>query len=91
MADDYQAAVETGEGAYYWIIERCVVPLRLRDVCLAAILEKHAVLQSPSQIESLVRIFVHATKVCGFYHLTPPADRLLIVGIDGDGFLGHGQ
>lgn len=34
------------------------------DGCLIAILEKHAVLQSPSQIESLVKIFVHATKVC---------------------------
>lgn len=28
-----------------------------------ALLEKHAVLQSPSRIEELVRIFIHATKV----------------------------
>ena len=30
---------------------------------IEALLEKHAVLQSPSRIEELVRIFVHATNV----------------------------
>jgi hypothetical protein len=29
-----------------------------------ALLERHAVLQSPSRIEELVKIFVHATRVC---------------------------
>lgn len=61
------------------------------DGCLAALLEKHAVLQSPSQIESLVKIFVHATKVCGCIFLTRLIDRLLTVGADGDGLLGYGQ
>lgn len=30
---------------------------------ITAILEKHAVLQSPSRIEELIKIFIHATKV----------------------------
>ena len=34
---------------------------------LVATLEKHAVLQSPSQIENMVGIFMHATKVRGFH------------------------
>lgn len=35
-----------------------------------AILEKYAVLQSPSQIESLVKIFIHATKMeTGFWDM----------------------
>lgn len=38
---------------------------KANEEILAAILEKHAALQSPSQIESLVKIFIHATKVCG--------------------------
>lgn len=29
----------------------------------AELLERHALLQSPSRIEELVRIFIHATKV----------------------------
>lgn len=41
-----------------------LIRLGLMEGCLAAILERHAVLQSPSQIDSLVKIFVHATKVC---------------------------
>lgn len=40
------------------------IRLRLMGEWLAAMLEKHAMLQSPSQIESLVKIFLHATKVC---------------------------
>lgn len=37
------------------------------------LLERHAVLQSPTRIEELVKIFIHATKVSGQppgrYHL----------------------
>lgn len=58
---------------------------------LAAILEKHAALQSPSQIESLVKIFLHATKVCGFIFSTRQVDFLLTVEVDGDGILEYGQ
>lgn len=57
---------------------------------LAAILEKHAALQSPSQIESLVKIFIHATKVCGCIFSTRQVDCLLIIDADGNGFLEYG-
>jgi len=30
---------------------------------LKELLEKHAILQSPSRIEELVKVFIHATKV----------------------------
>lgn len=33
------------------------------DCTALALLERHAVLQSPSRIEELVHIFIHATKV----------------------------
>ena len=59
--------------------------------CLVALLEKYAVLQSPSQIESLVQIFLHATKVCGSMGSVWLTECLLIIGIDGDGLLGYGQ
>ena len=32
------------------------------------VLEKHAVLQSTSRIEELIKIFVHATRVCILCH-----------------------
>lgn len=59
--------------------------------CLVVVLEKHAVLQSPSQIESLVQIFLHATKVCGWMGLVWLTECLLIIEVDGDGLLGYGQ
>jgi hypothetical protein len=34
-----------------------------------ALLERHAVLQSPSRIEELVKIFIHATNVRFLWHL----------------------
>ena len=42
----------------------CVLrPTLMAGVKTTAALEKYAVMQSPSQLESLVKIFVHATKV----------------------------
>lgn len=64
MSSDYRGASEAGAGAYFKP-NAVLVPLTLMHGRLAALLEKHAVLQSPSQVESLVKIFVHATKVCG--------------------------
>jgi thiaminase len=38
----------------------------------AELLERHAVLQSPSRIEELVRIFIHATTMeIGFWEMFP--------------------
>jgi hypothetical protein len=34
---------------------------------MPALLERHAVLQSPSRIEEIVEIFIHATNVSFFY------------------------
>ena len=53
------------------------------------LLESNAVRQSPSRIEELVKIFVHATKVF------PPSIRVAIVKLtvtfaDGDWILGDG-
>ncbi|KAI9646870.1 trifunctional hydroxymethylpyrimidine kinase/phosphomethylpyrimidine kinase/thiaminase [Ciborinia camelliae] len=47
VADDYTEAVKVGSELTSW----------------AALLEKHAVMQSPNRIEELVKIFIHATKV----------------------------
>jgi len=38
---------------------------------MSALLERHAVRQSPSRIEDLVRIFIHATHVSAAFHLLP--------------------
>jgi hypothetical protein len=48
------------------------------------LLEKHIQLQSPSRVEELVKIFIHALKVCGSLCDVPCADGL----VDGDWFLG---
>ena len=40
-------------------------------VCAVEVLETQAVLQSASQIEALVGVFLHATRVGGLY-LFPP-------------------
>lgn len=44
---------------------RCACQYRFvaRLLTLQAMIEKHAVLQSPSRVEELVKIFIHATKV----------------------------
>lgn len=57
VEDDYQEAVEVGRG-----VPSTASTLDRADY-LAAILERGAALQSPSRIEELVKIFVHATKV----------------------------
>ena len=53
----------------------------------SALIERHAVLQSPTKIEELVGIFIHATKVNVFSFCSPPSTD---IPIDGDGLLGHG-
>lgn len=66
VADDYTQAVKTGSGE----IEQPCRPLprpisALLTLIAIELLEKHAVLQSASRIEELVKIFIHATKVSG--------------------------
>lgn len=57
VADDYVEAVTLGRG----------MPTNLGICALANenidVLERNAMLQSPSRIEELVQIFIHATKV----------------------------
>jgi thiaminase len=58
VADDYVAAVNVGSGKWCsktgnWTKTHTV----------EALLERHALLQSPNRIEELVKIFIHATKV----------------------------
>lgn len=81
------------EGNTYWNWVEQYVAEDYTDAVKAGldIIERHAVLQSPSRIEQLVQIFIHATKVSlpllalisNVY-----AERL---GTDGDGILGHGH
>jgi thiaminase len=57
VADDYSEAVRVGSGK-----SKHVFTLRIH-LWIKALLEKNAVLQSPSRIEELVKIFIHATNV----------------------------
>lgn len=61
VADDYVAAVDTGRGEWR---HPCVIDDET-DTKRTALIEKHASRQSPTRVEELVRIFVHATKVSG--------------------------
>lgn len=70
VADDYVQAVKTGSGEFRPPVLRIVTHRwRGRDVtdpCVflgKELLERNAVLQSPSRVEELVKIFIHATKV----------------------------
>lgn len=51
-------------------------------------MEKNAVLQSPTRIEELVKIFIHATKVRG---LIAGTNGMIFInsGTDGDRILGN--
>ncbi|KAG9246359.1 thiamine biosynthesis protein-like protein (Thi-4) [Calycina marina] len=64
------------EGNIYWNwIENYVAQdyVEAVEVC-SALIERHAVLQSPSRIEELVQIFIHATKMeTGFWDMGPGA------------------
>lgn len=57
VADDYVEAVNVGRGKS---LPRLV---SYTTLTLPALLERNAVLQSPSRIEELVQIFIHATNV----------------------------
>jgi hydroxymethylpyrimidine/phosphomethylpyrimidine kinase len=84
VADDYVEAVRLGSGMLrapsFSPLQSVSVGALLRPAlvltdCISAseeLLEKHAQLQSPAQIEELVKIFVHATKMeIGFWDMFP--------------------
>lgn len=81
VADDYMDAVRLGSGkqALVKISLRNAIPVyagafqffgRFETLLTAWVaidlIEKHIQLQSPSRIEELVKIFIHATKVCHY-------------------------
>ena len=57
IAEDFVVAVNTGRGMCAWTETKAGL---LTDLEL---LERHAVQQSQSRIEELVKIFIHATRV----------------------------
>lgn len=61
-ADDYVEAVRLGSGTCCPLI-RFNLDVRLILMVVVELIEKNIRLQSPSRIEELVKIFVHATKV----------------------------
>ncbi|TQN75124.1 Target of rapamycin complex 2 subunit ste20, partial [Colletotrichum shisoi] len=65
VADDYVGAVKTGSGA--WCFDGGLTKRRVTDQ-RPELIERHAVLQSPSSIERLVKIFIHGTKVWRPFH-----------------------
>lgn len=64
VAEDYTEAVTLGCGGFPCIFLSGVADPRV------GLLEKYAVLQSPSRIEELVKIFIHATKVRAHLHIS---------------------
>lgn len=58
VADDYTEAVRTGRGMFQRLI---TVYSHANHV--SALIEKHAVHQSPRRVDELVKIFIHATRV----------------------------
>jgi hypothetical protein len=83
VADDYSEAVRIGSGEHlYFIGTSGGWPQK-------ALLERHAVLQSPSRIEELVKIFIHATRVSlpGWFQGMRVADSFE----DGNWVLGYGR
>ncbi len=60
VADDYGQAVATGSGT---VGQSRRMRTKRTDARVAELLERHALLQGPSRIEELVKIFIHATKV----------------------------
>lgn len=69
-----------------WFVSKFDVRLTL--VVAVELIEKNIRLQSPSRIEELVKIFVHATKV-SLRAVFDHGDVLLIDAIDGDWLLGN--
>jgi thiaminase len=82
VADDYAEAVSIGAGEFSSLNWSKHLP-----DSLPALLERHAVMQSPSRIKELVNIFVHATNVRS---ASPCNSTYLLTDVDGDRFLGHG-
>lgn len=84
VADDYTAAVEKG----------CGIPIHFHRpfrmlTMYEALIEKHAVHQSPHRIEELIVIFIHATKASAPV-ISSCSFSLTTVYPDGDWFLGYG-
>ncbi|KAF6227586.1 hypothetical protein HO173_012115 [Letharia columbiana] len=68
--DDPETVKEQGNRYWKWIQNYVADDYRAAVEAGEAILEQHASLQSPSQIESLVKIFIHATKMeTGFWDM----------------------
>lgn len=61
VADDYAEAVQTGRGMLFpW----CRIAMAHSHAdSTTALIERHAVHQSPKRVDELVKIFIHATKV----------------------------
>ncbi len=80
MADDYLEAVRTGSGkdeTVTYLVGKIAHARRVLTInTFLALLERHAVQQSPSRIEELAKIFVHATKVRS--HLYPEKRTLML-------------
>ncbi|GKT95860.1 hypothetical protein Ct61P_13710 [Colletotrichum tofieldiae] len=82
VADDYVGAVKTGSG--WWIFDLWSTKHRVANQG-TELIERHAVLQSPSSIERLIKIFIHGTKAGRPSYKSPTfTDR----DADGDWFLG---
>lgn len=60
VADDYTEAVKTGRGT----VSPSFASIDLQTNSTTALIEKHAVHQSPRRVDELVKIFIHATRVC---------------------------
>ena len=85
VAEDYSAAVVKGCGESTQLSNKLLPELIRQPV---ALVEKGALKQSPTRIEELVKIFIHATKVqIGSY--TSRVNKLTS-NIDGDRLLGYG-
>lgn len=71
VAEDYVQAVKTGSGMFFPLISS-TLPLAVYIIMSnqrvsrhAALLERHASTLSPTRVEEIVQIFIHATKVSG--------------------------
>jgi thiaminase len=72
VAEDYVTAVKTGSGEWRaW--KPNVGHWQTTDSEQTELLERHALLQSPSRIEELAKVFIHATKVSRMDHGRPVA------------------
>lgn len=83
VGEGYTKAMAVGRGKY---------PLFRQNIpdWTAELVESHAVLQSPSRVEELVKIFIHATKVWQLPTHTA-FGTITQTLVDGDRILGNGS